>query len=356
MRAVLIVNPNSTNQTPALFSRVIPRLRKVPGLQLVALFTHYSGHARDICAMLADGYDFESNGTRQPVDVVIAVGGDGTVNEVINGLLGDSGKPVEQLGKRPRLAVIPTGSANVFARALGFPAEPIHATEVLAETIAAEEYRTIDLGTWDDKWFAVNAGFGIDAEVIAGVERARRRGFAATPLRYLRVALHAWRLTRKYPPRIDVTARDRNGNDFRRTALPLCVASNTNPWTFLGPLPVVTNPRNSFDLGLSLFALSSLDGIGGALSMMHLVGLGKRPWVQHLVDRRTLTFDDAMQVELDCHEPRRFQVDGEYVGTLSSVTLGAVPKAIEVYAPERTIKPTPISTLRWIVGFFDIRI
>lgn len=349
MRALLIVNPNSTSQNQALFSKVVPTLRAVPGLELKAVFTHHPGHAREICASLVDGY------AGQAPDVVIAVGGDGTVNEVINGLLGpvdayDSGRAI------PRLAVIPTGSANVFARALGFPAEPVYAAEVLARALARGQSRTIDVGTWGNEWFAVNAGFGIDADVIAGVERARRRGFAATPLRYWRVAVRAWRKTRKHPPRIDVRASDREGNTFEADALPLCIASNTNPWTFLGPVPVVTNPRNSFDLGLGLFALSKLSGIGGVLSMMHLVGLGRAPWANKLVARRTLTFDDAMKVELRCDDERRFQVDGELAGVFRSITLGAVPQAIEVFAPEEEVKPTPISKLRWVSGFFDVRI
>jgi len=91
-------------------------------LDLTTYFTHHPGHATELC----------HNITNADYDVVVAIGGDGTVNEVINGLLGPAPTPRTNI---PTLAVIPTGSANVFVRALGFPPEPIHATEALAHTL-----------------------------------------------------------------------------------------------------------------------------------------------------------------------------------------------------------------------------
>ncbi|MGZ7497357.1 diacylglycerol/lipid kinase family protein [Corynebacterium sp. ZY180755] len=383
MKALLIQNPNSTSQTPELFSRIVPILRGVEGLELLSVSTTRPNHAKDMCAQIMQ----RKLGNAQPVtklespdaktledfnpaleqfdpDIIIAVGGDGTVNEIINGLLGEyeagSDKPNVDVDRLPTLAVIPTGSANVFARALGFPGEPTYAAEVLAEMIAQNKTRLVDLGTWDNNWFCVNAGFGIDADVIAGVERLRNKGFSATPLRYLRVTSRVWRRILDTPPTIDVRATDREGKTFEAQGLPILIASNTNPWTFLGPLPVVTNPRNSFDLGLSLFGIKDLDGLAGAASLMHLFGAGhggllERP-TEKIVKQRIEMFDDAMDVDLDCHEEQRFQVDGEYAGKLESVHLGAVPEAIKVYAPDEQVDATPVSKVRQLLGFFDIRI
>ena len=139
MRLLLISNPNSTTQTPELFRHIIPTLRGVTGLHLTTYFTHHPGHATELC----------HNITNADYDVVVAIGGDGTVNEVINGLLGPAPTPRTNI---PTLAVIPTGSANVFVRALGFPPEPIHATEALAHTLEHNLKRTIDLGIWQDHW------------------------------------------------------------------------------------------------------------------------------------------------------------------------------------------------------------
>ncbi|AKC74489.1 diacylglycerol/lipid kinase family protein [Corynebacterium pseudotuberculosis] len=343
MRALLIANPNSTTQDSALFGAVIPLLRSVEGLVLHAKFTHYQGHATQICAGLST----------DDVDVVIAVGGDGTVNEIINGLLGPAeSNPRENL---PTLAVIPTGSANVFARALGFPPDPIQATEVLVDALEHKKIRNIDLGTWGKSWFAVNAGFGIDADVIVGVERVRKRGAAATPLRYLHAALVAWRRIHRHPPRMRVRVKSRGGELFEHSDLPLLIASNTNPWTFLGPVPVVTNPRNSFDLGLGLFGLTDLSGPGGVAAMAHLVGFGHNRAMKRWFNRRIVRFDDAIDVEITCAEDQSFQADGEFVGKFDGVRLGAVADALKVYAPTHPVKANSMSKLRLAFSFFDPR-
>lgn len=345
MRALLIANPNSTTQDPALFRRVIPQFQKVENFELTAMFTHYPGHATKICQGLS----------RSQYDVVIAVGGDGTVNEVVNGLLGKATNP-RAATDVPALAVIPTGSANVFARALGFPAEPRLATSALVDTLRYSLTRHVELGTWEDNWFAVNAGFGIDADVIEGVERVRSRGFAATPLRYLRVALRAWRRMHRNPPRLQIQATNSIGESIEEPELPVLIASNTNPWTFLGPVPVVTNPRNSFDQGLGLYGLRSIKGMRGVAGMAHLVGFGHSKWTLRWLKKFTFRFDDAEHLTIRCHEKRGFQADGEYVGMLEEVTLRAVPGAIEVYAPNEAVPSTPLSVLRVGLSFFSIRI
>ncbi|AKK09645.1 diacylglycerol kinase family lipid kinase [Corynebacterium testudinoris] len=334
MRVLLIMNPNSTSQTDGLFRRIIPALRSVPGLRLRGVFTHHAGHAEEICRGL----------TRADWDLVLAVGGDGTVNEVINGLLGPAGADTPSPQSLPAVAVIPTGSANVFARALGFPSEPVAATTMLVQLLREDLRRTIYLGTWNDRWFAVNAGFGIDADVIARVDEARRLGFAATPLRYLNAATMVWIRARRTPPRIDVVGTDAAGQRLNLSELPLFVASNTNPWTFLGPLPVVTNPRNSFELGLGLFGLTDTSGVRGILSMLHLVGFGHRPVIEDWLEKRTVQFDDVTQVTLSCPTKARFQADGEYVGEFQRADLASHADALEVFAPREAY---PVSSRTW---------
>ncbi|AZA08554.1 diacylglycerol/lipid kinase family protein [Corynebacterium pseudopelargi] len=344
MRTLLIANPNSTTQSPRLFSRLIPTLREVEGLELKAVFTHYAGHAREICSGLSV----------EDYDVVIAVGGDGTVNEVVNGLLG----PVDERrdpNEVPALAVIPTGSANVFVRALGFPAEPILATEELAKSLRTQRVRSVEVGTWDNEWFAVNAGFGIDADVIAGVDRVRSKGASATPFRYFKVAIQAWRRIHREPPQINISGTLKSGERFQEERLPLLIASNTNPWTFLGPLPVVTNPDNSFDQGLGLFGLRDISGVGGVAAMAHIVGFGHNKFMDRYLEPRTVSYDDVAEVEIHCEKEQRFQVDGEYVDQMSSVTLGALPDALRVYAPGKDSGDTPISRMRRLLSFIDPR-
>ncbi|KHO28657.1 diacylglycerol/lipid kinase family protein [Corynebacterium minutissimum] len=342
MRVLLISNPNSTSQNAALFREVLPIIRGVEGLRLLTQFTHYPGHAEEMVRGM----------TRADYDVILAFGGDGTVNEIVNGLLG----PVDAESRPspqdiPALAVIPTGSANVFVRALGFPNTPIEAAHVLARMLDRDIRREVFLGTWNDRWFAVNAGFGLDADVLARVDRAREKGFSATPLRYLAVSFQAYQRARIRPPRINVRAVSRSGDTFKADNVPLMFTSNTNPWTFLGPLPVVTNPRNSFDQGLGLFGVSDLHGIDGLVGVLHLFGVDRRHWLNKVTDARTLHFEDAAEVDLECPKPHRFQADGESEGTFTTIHIESVPNALEVFAP---IDPRPASqrTIREVLRDF----
>jgi len=110
-------------------------------------------------------------------DVVIALGGDGTVNEVINGLLADGvydGIPV--------LGVIPAGATNVFSRSLGFPNDPQAATMMLLESLRSGQYRNINVGRVDERYFVFCAGIGLDAAIIEQVEEQRDLGRKSTLL------------------------------------------------------------------------------------------------------------------------------------------------------------------------------
>lgn len=334
MHVLLICNPNSTSQDAALYRRILPPLRAVDGLTMEARFTQRPGHAKDMVRGL----------TREDFDAIIAVGGDGTVNEIINGMLGpaprDAGERVDAAATAPTaaaalptLGVIPAGSANVFVRALGFSARPEKAAHELAAVLQRAATRRIYLGAWDGQWFAVNAGFGLDANVLAKMEKVRERGFAATPWRYLAVAGRAWAKARWRPPQIDVCATARSGETLRLDGVPVLLASNTNPWTFFGSLPMVTNPRNSFCQGLGLFAMTRINGFTGIVGMLHLIGADSSGWLRRFVRAATVEFDDAAQVELVCPRPHRFQADGEYEGKRTRVTLTSVPDAIEVFAP-----------------------
>ncbi|WP_246817742.1 diacylglycerol kinase family protein [Corynebacterium sp. HMSC076D02] len=326
----MISNPNSTSQSDALFRQVIPLLRDVEGAHLRMQFTHYAGHAEEIVRGLR----------RADYDAIVVFGGDGTVNEVVNGLLGpadnDQRPAPEEL---PVLGVIPTGSANVFVRALGIPNTPVEAAHVLARLLERDTRRTIRLGTWNERWFAVNAGFGLDADVLARVDRAREMGFAATPLRYLAVSAQAYLRARVIPPEISVHAVNSEGKEFTAHKVPLMFTSNTNPWTFLGPLPVVTNPRNSFDKGLGLFGVSDLGGIHGLVGMLHLMGVDRKRVLSKITQARALQFDDAQVVELETPTPKRFQADGESEGKFTKVHLESVADAIEVFAPSQPRPP-----------------
>lgn len=316
----MISNPNSTSVDDATLRRVVPPLLAVPGMRLLSRFTAAPGHAGEMVRGL----------TAAEVDAVIVVGGDGTVNEVINGLLADLGaEGAPDPGALPALAVVPAGSANVLAGALGMPREPGAAAERLAGLLHSGVERRITLGRAGDRWFAVNAGLGIDGEVIHAMERLRARGVSANPARYAPTVLGAWWRMRRDTPRIRCTVdgRDLGGE------LPVVVASNTNPWTFFGQLPVVTNPGTTLDSGLGVWAVRSIAGVRGLAAVARLVGGVPRRHDPLRVAGLVRSADDAARVTLSSPRPLRFQVDGDYAGLRDRVELRAAPAALRMVAP-----------------------
>lgn len=156
--------------------------------------TRYRGHATRLAgAAAAEG-----------CGLVITLGGDGTVNEAVNGLLrgpAAGGGPAEDVPAAPALAALPGGSANVFVRALGLPPDPVDATGQVLAALAARRCRSVGLGLAGDRYFTFNSGMGIDAEVVRAVEGRRAHGRTVTPALYMRMATRQfYRLTDRREP------------------------------------------------------------------------------------------------------------------------------------------------------------
>jgi diacylglycerol kinase family enzyme len=268
--------------------------------------TEARGHATSLARQAAtDG-----------LDVVVALGGDGTVNEVVNGLLADGPR-----GGLPALAVVPGGNANVFARALGLPSSPVEATSQLLEALRTDRRRTVGLGQADDRWFTFCAGLGLDAQVVRRVERRRAGGTKASPALFVRQGLREFFLSsgrRCAPLTLQVP-----GADDQHIALAL--VCNSDPWTYLGPRPVRPCPTASFDTGLDLFALRSL---GTASTLRHLRQiLSSRPRPR---GRAVVSLHDCDAFTVACEQPMALQVDGDDLGDRTKVVFRAFPAALDV--------------------------
>ncbi|GLZ05461.1 diacylglycerol kinase [Actinomadura sp. NBRC 104412] len=311
MRAMLIANPKATSTSRRARDLLV---RAVSGdLEADVAETAHRDHATELASRaVAENYD-----------VVMAIGGDGTVNEVVNGLLAKGPSP-----DLPALAVLPCGSANVFARALGLPNDPVRATRAVLEALRAGRGRTIGLGTathdgGTPRYFTFNAGVGLDAEVVREVERRRRAGAAARPSLYVRTALrHFFSGTDRRHPALTLELPGRPPI----SGLFLAFVSNTAPWTFLGPLPVNPNPRARFGAGLDAFAIRSLrlppvlGALAGMLTARHRPVRGSK----------VLNVHDATEVTIRSDRPMAFQLDGDYLGEQRAITFRSVPEAIRI--------------------------
>jgi diacylglycerol kinase family enzyme len=320
MRALLVVNPTAT--TTSARTREVLTHALASDLDLELALTERRGHARDLGRQAADG---------GKVSLVIVLGGDGTVNEVVNGLL-HRGPDPEGL---PRLAVVPGGSTNVFARALGLPNDAVEATGALLDALHLGSERTVGLGlssgppgTEDagvpPRWFTFCAGYGFDAGVVGRVEQQRERGRRSTHALYVRQVLRQF-LGEPHRRGGTITL-ERPGAEAVHD-LVLSIVCNTSPWTFLGNRPVYAAPGASFDTALDLLGLSRLTP--SAVSRYAAQLLTSSP-ERGPRGRHALSLHDQTDFTLHSQVPLPFQLDGDHLGLRTSVQFTGVRRALRV--------------------------
>lgn len=317
MRALLVVNHQATTTSQRSRDILIQALRSATDLTVA--YTRRRRHATALAREAATD-----------TGLVVVHGGDGTVNEVVNGLLAAGSTAAE----RPALAVVPGGSTNVFARALGLPREWAEATAVILEALREGRSRTIGLGRADDRYFTFCAGLGVDAAVVRRVEQARLRGRTSTPALYAQAAVGQFLFggrpiggVRRSPEiTVEVSAAEHLDPALVRVEeLATVVVQNTAPWTYLGDRAIDANPDASFDLGLDVLALRALR-IPSATRTFGQMLSNRRP--PH--GRQVVRWHDLAELTLRAGVPQPFQVDGEYLGERDKVQLTAVPQALRV--------------------------
>ncbi len=322
MRALLIVNPHATSTTPLRRDVIVRALSSAVELEVVE--TRYRGHATSLASAARD------NG----LGLVLTLGGDGTVNETVNGILGGgpghdprlTGSAVTSApaASLPALAPLPGGNANVFTRAVGLPADPVDAAGQILRALAEGRCRSIGLGLAGDRYFTFNAGLGLDAEVVRAVDGHRAQGRAASTALYVRMTMRQYyRVTDRRHPSLTL---ERAGHPPSEPLF-LGIVSNTSPWTYLGRRPVYTNPQAGFDSGLDLFALRSMRPVSIFRTLRQMLSAERPPH-----GRSVLTLHDQAELTLRSGRPVAFQVDGEYMGEHECVRFLSVPDALRVIA------------------------
>jgi diacylglycerol kinase family enzyme len=306
MRALLVVNPLATTTTERSRDILVRALRSE--VDLVVERTRRRGHA----AWLA------REAAVSGIELVVTLGGDGTVNEVVNGLMTVEG----DASARPALGVVPGGSTNVFARALGLPKDWAEGTGVILEALRDRRTRTIGLGRADERYFTFCAGLGLDAAVIRRVERARMRGRVSTPALYLRSTVAQYFLgTDRREPAITME----RPHEPPVADLATAIVQNTAPWTYLGDRPVNPNPAASFDLGLDVMAMRVLHVPSTARTVTQILARQPRPR-----GRKVLLLHDLDVFTLRATRPLPFQLDGDYLGERDKVDFASAPAALRV--------------------------
>ncbi len=302
-RMLVIVNPYATTVSDRLKHLVVYALQG--RYEVTATDTQARGHAVDLCREAAEA-DY---------DVVVAFGGDGTVNEAANGLAG-SGVP---------LTCLPGGATNVYCKMLGIPGDIVDATEHLLRIADDWAPRKVDLPRVNGRHFTFSSGLGLDASVVERVERR--------PL--LKARLGAWYFTyaavttfmRHYvvgPPRLAVELPD-----GRRLEGVTAVVQNADPFTYFNNRPVRIADGGALDdgvLGGAVLRRSTPTVMPGVL-WRALLSSGRVS--RHRAIDAFAGVDELVVRSLD-DRPLPLQVDGDHVGDVHEARYGIAPHALTV--------------------------
>ncbi len=303
-RMLIIVNPFATTVSDRLRHLVVYALQG--RFDVDAVDTEARGHATELCREAAhEGYD-----------VVVAFGGDGTVNEAANGLLG-SPTP---------LCCLPGGSANVFGKMLGIPGDVVDATEHLLAMAVDWRPRKVDLGVVNGRCFTFASGLGLDASVVERVDANPRLKARLGPYFFTWVAVSTF--VRRYlvsPPRLQVQAQGERLDGVT------AIIQNGSPFTYFQNRPVQIADGAALDSGalasgilhratllsMPFIAWRALSGATGVTGNRHVTGLKD-------LNELIVSSSDGRLLPL--------QVDGDYLGEVTEARYSIMPQALSVVA------------------------
>lgn len=298
-QVLLVWNPVSTQVTAESVGSVLVAM--AARLEVVAMHTLEAG----------DGERLGGLAVEQGFDAVFVLGGDGTANEVVNGV-----------GDRLPIGVLPGGGTSVLPRVLGLPQDLEEAVERLCDALEEESVRSIALGTVNGRRFSFAAGIGIDAEIVKRIDARGRGGEdadeAARPgdLWFVREAISVLLEGEYSSPsmRIEVPGQE----DLQAATV---FVANCSPWSFAGPVPLDVAPDASFEGGFDLVTLESVEPRSAPRKIASLL---RRKDDDEDGVRRLHGLEEAT---VRCDRPMPVQVDGELLGEFDQIELGVVRDA-----------------------------
>ena len=300
MRVLLIVNSFASSVTAKNTVIVHRRLSEHHDVQVVE--TNRRGHATR----------FAEDAARRGIDVVVAYGGDGTLNEVTTGLATTG----------TALAVLPGGSTNVFARTLGMPNDAIEAVDLILDAMDRDDISPIGLGRANDRYFTFHTGLGYDAAVVKWVEqRAALKRYAGHPLFVLAALKTFFADYDRKRPHFSLSFDDGSTVDGGYFS----VVMNTNPYTYLGNRPLDLVPATSLDTGLSVVTFRTMKPthvISTLVSALKGGGVPEKPWLDVRSGVRSVVAHDVRSFP--------YQLDGDYLGETREIRFEHVPEVLRM--------------------------
>ncbi len=303
LRLLLLVNPHASSVTAR--TQVVIQKALAADHEVTLATTRRRGHASRLAhEAVADG-----------CDAVAVLGGDGTLNEAVNGVAGSD----------VAIAPLPGGSTNVFARTIGLPDDPVEAAAMLLETLAAGHVKRVGLGQANGRYFLFHAGVGYDAAVVQQVERRAGLKRYASHALFTFAAVDTWlRHYDRSHSRFTVCHSDGDTVDGQ-----FAICLNTNPYTYLGSRPFNVMPGATLESPLSMVTLQSLRA--ARLLRTAASALGYGPAVvdhRHVHSRAGVT-----SVVVTGETPFPYQLDGDYLGETTRLEFHHAPHTLALALP-----------------------
>jgi diacylglycerol kinase family enzyme len=308
---LIIVNPYATTVSDRLKNLVVYALQGRFEVETVS--TEAQNHATEIGREVRDhGYD-----------VVVAFGGDGTLNEVVNGLAGTD-VPV---------SVLPGGSTNVVCRTLGIPNDVVDATEHLLALVDDWQPRRIDLGRADDRHFVFSCGAGIDATVVKRVDAHPKMKSVAGPYYFSWAAVSAFYRSYLHNA-VRLSVRTSNGDEAEGVT---ALAQNSDPFTYFASKPVRVCEEIEIDDGTLSLGVLRRAAQRDMPTLISRLFSSDRPAARHRqIDHFAAVLEASVASVSETKDgivrPFPVQVDGDYIGEKTKMTLRAEPGALTIIA------------------------
>lgn len=289
-----IINPIAGTQTvkkklPKLINATLDRAKWLPNI----VFSEYAGHATELARQFS----------RMGFEAVVAVGGDGTINEVARGLVGTA----------TTMGIIPLGSGNGLARHLNLPLRPQTAIELLnhAEPIA------IDYGLANDRLFVSTCGAGFEAHVAYEFAAAGTRGFRTYFEQIIKDAF-------SYQPETYTIRLVEDGKEITHKAF-LITFANSNQWGYEARIA----PKASLQDGLMDICIMSPHALLGSAD------LALRLFTKHINESLFMDTIKAGDVVLVREQPGLFHIDGDPVEMPKEIHIRIIEDGLRVLVGKR---------------------
>ena len=304
MKVMLLVNPSASSVSAR--RRVIIQTLLSANHDIEVAESNRRGHA----TLLA------LDAARRGVECIVVLGGDGTLNEVANGLVGTD----------CAVAALPGGSTNVFARTLGLSDDPVEAAMSNIDALAKGAIHSVGLGSVNGRYFLFHTGIGWDAALVSRVEkRAEMKRYAGHPL-FIWAGLETFfRLYDRRHPHFKVRYADgtEQPNGY------FSVVLNSNPYTYVGTRPFNISPDASLDRPLAMVTVTKMT-IGSFFGLM-LTTLRSDKGITgaKIIDYRA----DVTSVVIEGYGKVPYQVDGDYLGDIDRLEFAHHPDILRLVMP-----------------------